>query len=87
MNGLNLGALWKAPFAVDVTKALRPGKNRLEVKVANLWTNRLIADAGLPESKRLSWATFNPYKPGDRLLSSGLLGPVQLRSSGETNQK
>ncbi len=87
LNGLDLGALWKVPFATDVTKSLRPGKNRLEVKVANVWTNRLIADAGLPESKRLSWATFNPYKPGDRLLSSGLLGPVQLRSSGETNQK
>ena len=62
-----------------MTKALRYGKNRLEVKVVNVWTNRLIADAGLPESQRVSWATYNPYKPGDRLLPSGLLGPVVLR--------
>lgn len=82
LNGQDLGALWKAPFAVEVTKALRPGKNRIEVKVANVWTNRLIADAGLPESERLSWATFNPYKASDRLRSSGLLGPVQLRTPG-----
>jgi len=85
LNGVDLGALWKASFAVDVTKELRPGKNRLEVKVANVWSNRLIADAGLPESKRVSWASYNPYKAGDRLLSSGLLGPVQLRTSGKTN--
>ena len=80
LNGVELGALWKAPFATDVTRALRPGKNRLEVKVANVWTNRLIADAGLPASKRISWATYNPYKAGDRLLPSGLLGPVLLRA-------
>lgn len=63
-------------------KALRPAKNRIEFKVANVWTNRLITDAGLPESECVSLATFNPYKPGDRLRSSGLLGPVQLRTPG-----
>ena len=54
VNGQSLGDLWKTPFAADVTAALHPGKNRLEVKVANLWANRLIADAGLPEAKRLT---------------------------------
>ncbi len=83
LNGVDLGAYWKAPYAVDVTAALRPGKNRLEVKVANVWTNRLIADASLPEAQRVSWATFNPHKSGDRLLPSGLIGPVQLRMAGE----
>lgn len=80
LNGIGLGVLWKTPFAVDVTKALRSGKNQLHVKVVNVWTNRLIADAGLPEAQRVSWATYNPYKPGDRLLPSGLLGPVVLRA-------
>lgn len=79
LNGIDLGVVWKTPFAVDVTNALRAGKNHLEVKVVNVWTNRLIADAGLPESKRISWATYNPYKPGAPLLPSGLLGPVVLR--------
>jgi alpha-L-rhamnosidase len=80
LNGIELGVLWKTPFAVDVTKALRSGKNRLEVKVVNVWRNRLIADAGLPESKRVAWVTFNPHKVGDRLLPSGLIGPVVLRA-------
>jgi alpha-L-rhamnosidase len=81
LNGNELGVLWKTPFAVDVTKPLRLGKNRLEVKVVNVWRNRLIADAGLPEAKRVTWASYNPYKPGDRLSPSGLLGPVRLRRS------
>ena len=83
LNGVDLGTFWKIPFAVDVAKALRSGKNRLEVKVVNVWSNRLIADAGLPESKRVSWATYNPYKPGAPLLSSGLLGPVVLRAPAQ----
>lgn len=80
LNGVELGVLWKPPFAVDATKALRSGKNRLEVKVVNVWTNRLIADAALPEAGRVTRASFNPYKSTDRLLPSGLLGPVQLRT-------
>ena len=85
LNGVDCGSLWKAPFAVEVSQALRPGKNQLEVKVANVWANRLMADAGLPASKRVAWVTYNPYKPGDPLLPSGLLGPVQLRLTGEHN--
>ncbi|WP_277557750.1 glycosyl hydrolase [Ereboglobus sp. PH5-10] len=86
LNGIDLGVLWKAPYAVDSSKALRLGKNRLEVKIINTWTNRLIADAGLPESQRVTWATFNPYKPGDRLRAAGLLGPVQLRAAHAWNE-
>lgn len=48
LNGEDLGILWKAPFRVDVSKAIKPGTNRLEVKVTNLWPNRLIGDEQLP---------------------------------------
>jgi len=48
LNGKDLGVLWKAPFAVDVTGALRAGKNTLEIKVTNLWPNRLIGDEQFP---------------------------------------
>jgi hypothetical protein len=49
LNGRDLGVLWKAPFRVDATPALRAGDNALEVKVANLWINRQIGDEMLPE--------------------------------------
>jgi hypothetical protein len=49
LNGKELGILWKPPFRVDVGDAVKPGENRLEVKVVNLWPNRLIGDEQLPE--------------------------------------
>lgn len=49
LNGRDLGILWKAPFRVDVTDALRADDNALEVKVVDLWINRQIGDEQLPE--------------------------------------
>ncbi len=49
LNGKDLGILWKSPYRVEVTSALKKGENRLEVKVVNLWVNRLIGDEQLPE--------------------------------------
>jgi len=49
LNGKDLGILWRAPFQVDVTSALRPGQNELQVRVTNLWPNRMIGDESLPE--------------------------------------
>lgn len=49
LNGRDLGVLWKAPFRTDITAAAVAGKNRLEIRVTNLWPNRLIGDAKLPE--------------------------------------
>lgn len=48
LNGKPVATLWKPPFALDVTTFLKPGKNRLQVKVTNLWPNRLIGDEQLP---------------------------------------
>ncbi len=49
LNGTDLGVLWKPPFVVDATRALKAGTNRLEVKVTNLWPNRLIGDERFPD--------------------------------------
>ena len=49
LNGKGLGILWKPPFRVDVTGAARAGANLLEVRVTNLWPNRLIGDEQLPQ--------------------------------------
>jgi len=78
LNGRDCGVAWKPPFRVDVTGALRDGSNSLEVQVANLWPNRMIGDAALPEDKRFTWSSWEPFKADTPLLPSGLLGPVQI---------
>ena len=49
VNDRDMGIRWKAPFVLDVTDALTPGSNSLEVAVTNLWVNRLIGDQQLPQ--------------------------------------
>ncbi len=79
VNGKSLGTLWKEPFRVDITAAVKPGANELEIQVVNLWPNRMIGDQKLPEQQRITWASVAPYKAGDPLLPSGLIGPVRIR--------
>ncbi len=49
LNGRELGILWRGPYRIEVTKFLRPGKNRLELDVTNTWVNRLIGDQQEPD--------------------------------------
>lgn len=49
VNGKNLGILWKEPFRIDLGDAVKAGENELEIRVTNLWPNRLIGDARFPE--------------------------------------
>ncbi len=49
LNGRDLGIFWKPPFRLDITDVVRPGRNQLEVKVTNLWINRLIGDEHFPD--------------------------------------
>jgi hypothetical protein len=81
LNGKPLGILWKAPFRVDVTGALKPGANSLEVGVTNLWVNRLIGDEQPGITRKYTFTTQQFYRADSPLLPSGLLGPVQLISS------
>ncbi|GAF91382.1 unnamed protein product, partial [marine sediment metagenome] len=42
------------------------------------WPNRVIGDAGLPESQRRTRTNIRNLKPDTPLMRSGLMGPVQL---------
>ena len=48
VNGRDLGVWWHGPFVRDVTDALKPGKNSLELAVTNTWHNRLVGDEQEP---------------------------------------
>jgi hypothetical protein len=90
VNGKPLGAVWSAPWSVDLTGVVKVGENRLEIEVVNLWTNRLIGDSRLPEEKRFTksnvrlfgesdeYRVFQGFSPKDALAPSGLIGPVRL---------
>jgi hypothetical protein len=78
VNGKALGIVWKAPFRVDVTDALKPGANAVEIRVTNLWVNRLIGDEQPGVQKKYTFTTQQFYQTNSPLLASGLLGPVVL---------
>ena len=79
VNGVSCGVAWTAPYRVEISKALKPGKNRIEIAVSNTWINRLIGDSKLPENQRITY-TYNPlYRLEDKKITpSGLIGPVRI---------
>jgi len=54
INGKKIEIKWKPPFLTNITNALKSGKNELEIRVANLWGNRLIGDEQYPDDMGFS---------------------------------
>ena len=78
VNGHPAGVLWRAPYvSADILPFLKKGDNKLEVYVTNLWVNRMIGDRQKNVEPVTRVRRF--YEAGDRLLPSGLLGPVVIR--------
>ena len=78
VNGIFCGTAWTYPYRVNISKALRKGKNELRIAVSNTWANRIIGDHALPEDKRVTWTNAVYRLDGEPLLPAGLLGPVQI---------
>ncbi len=80
LNGALVGTLIREPFRLSGT-GLRPGRNKLEIRVANLWNNAVM-DMPKPSGPRVSpgyGIAEVLYGPKERQrLPSGLLGPVKL---------
>jgi hypothetical protein len=78
LNGQPVGVVWTPPYRLDITRLVKPGVNRLSVKVTNTWFNRLVYDAGMEEKARKTWTISGPKR--DRaLVPAGLMGPAVLR--------
>ncbi len=84
VNGKSAGYAWHKPYRVDLSGLVRQGRNALEVKVANLWVNRLIGDAQ-PDAKRVTWTAIPTYRADAPLRPSGLIGPVTLEAARPSN--
>ena len=91
VNGKNVGTVWKKPFRIDISNALKAGRNTIQVNVTNLWVNRLIGDAQPEPAPRtgqsngtssatptITFTTMPFYRADSPLLPSGLLGPVRV---------
>ena len=81
VNGKAAGAVWKAPFEVEITGLLKPGENAIRVVVANLALN-VLAKGPLPDYKDLTAKYGEKFTAQDmqsvRSLPAGMLGPVKL---------
>jgi hypothetical protein len=80
VNGQSCGIIWTPPFRADITGAVKPGENKLEIEVVNFWPNRIIGDASLPPDQRLTKTNIRNLKANTALMESGLLGPVRILS-------
>lgn len=70
INGKMLDTLWKPPYKIDITGAVKTGVNFAKIAVTNLWPNRLIGDENLPEeAEYVSSANAGPYS----VLSNGAI--------------
>ena len=78
VNGIPMGTLWKSPYRVDITRALKKGINQLEIRVVNNWANRLIGDEQPDCKQRFTYTATKFYKADSPLLPAGLIGPVHL---------
>ena len=79
VNGKNVGTAWKKPFKLDITEGVKKGLNTIEIRVTNLWVNRLIGDAQPDVKTKLTFTTMPFYRGQELLLPSGLLGEVKLK--------
>ena len=83
VNCVDVGVAWMRPYELDITRFVRPGRNRLRVEVTNLLINKVLG-AGKPDYSAVYAKYGNRFPLGDEWEAvrepfvSGLLGPVRL---------
>ncbi len=84
LNGKDLGVVWTPPWSVKITNVARPKDNRLEIEVANLWTNRLLGDQQEPDAnvRTVQWPSGllegKQWPAGRYTFTTKRLGEVKL---------
>jgi hypothetical protein len=81
IDGQDLGTVWTYPFRVKVpVKLLSKGSHLIEVKITNVWNNRLVGDQFHPEEERITSTNLQgQHTKSSPLVPSGLLGPITLQ--------
>ena len=79
INGKDCGIAWTAPYEVEITGALKKGKNTIEIEVVNTWHNALRgADQGKAPYEGI-WTNAKYRTTGDGLLPAGIIEPPVLK--------
>ncbi len=77
VNGQEAGTIWCAPWRLDITDYLRPGRNEIRLEVTNSLYNRMIGDAvEYPDEPggHFTHSSFPLVDADTPLVPSGLLG-------------
>jgi hypothetical protein len=83
VNDKRAGTIWCPPYELDITDALRAGRNKIELRVGNLAVNTLAGRAP-PDYRLLNLRYGERFTPQDmenlQPLPAGVLGPVTLQA-------
>lgn len=80
INGKQVGTSWITPHQLDITQYVQAGENKLTIEVANLWVNRLLADAKLPDTSGFKIARWqNPVTPMPKWYTNNEPAPESER--------
>lgn len=78
VNGIDCGTAWTPPYEVDITAAVKKGRNTLRIDLTNTWANALLgAETGHAPFQGI-WTNAKYRRPDKTLLPAGLLGPVTV---------
>ncbi len=78
VNGINCGTVWTAPYRVDISHAVKRGKNELRISVVNTWANALQgADEGKAPFEGI-WTNGKYRRAEKTLLPAGIVGTLNI---------
>lgn len=78
VNGIACGTTWAPPYRVDISKAVKRGKNTLRIDVVNTWANALLgSDSGTPPFEGI-WTNGKYRRAEKTLLPAGIIGKVRI---------
>ena len=78
VNNHEVSTLWTPPYEANISKYIKDGENKLQVKISNLWVNQLIYQNMRPKHQRDIWLLVDPLNLDDKLSPSGISGECYL---------
>ncbi|MGZ3976700.1 MAG: glycosylhydrolase-like jelly roll fold domain-containing protein, partial [Flavisolibacter sp.] len=75
VNGKSVGGRLWPPYVFDLTKELKPGDNKIKIRVGSLMIEEMRLKEDLGKLRTWGWEG----RPGFDQYDAGLFGPVKLK--------